>query len=62
MKICRVTHKDLEGPRYAVALGSNVFPLAADFNFDRIEMLAGQAGLPLDEVKLLAPVAPSMTR
>ncbi|HKR22967.1 MAG TPA: fumarylacetoacetate hydrolase family protein, partial [Pyrinomonadaceae bacterium] len=38
---------------------SNVFPLAADFNFDRIEMLAGQTGLPVDEVKLLAPVTPS---
>ena len=59
MKICRITHNDLEGPRYAVVVGSNVFPLAADFNFDRIEMLAGQAGLPLDEVKLLAPVTPS---
>lgn len=59
MKLCRVTHKDLEGPRYAVAIESTVIPLAADFNFERIELPAGQAGLPLDEVKLLAPVTPS---
>ncbi len=59
MKLCRVTHKDLAGPRYAVAVDSTVIPLTADFNFERIELLAGQVGLPLDEVKLLAPVTPS---
>ena len=59
MKLCRITHKDLEGPRYAVIVESTVFPLAVDFDFTRIEMMAGQSGLPLNEVKLLAPVTPS---
>ena len=59
MKLCRITHKDLEGPRYAVIVESTVFPLAVDFDFTRIEMMAGQSGLPLDEVKLVAPVTPS---
>jgi len=59
MKICRIAHKDLEAPRFAVAVESNVFPLAADFNFEKIELLTGHAGIPLAEVKLLAPVTPS---
>jgi 2-keto-4-pentenoate hydratase/2-oxohepta-3-ene-1,7-dioic acid hydratase in catechol pathway len=59
MKICRIAHKDLEGPRYAVIVESTVFPLAVDFHFESIELLASQARLPLDEVTLLAPVAPS---
>ena len=59
MKLCRIAHKDLEGARYAVIVESTVFPLAIDFNFENIELLAGQPGLPLHEVTLLAPVAPS---
>lgn len=59
MKLGRITHKDLEGPRFAVIVESTVVPLAVDFDFGRIEMTASQAGLPLDEVKLLAPVTPS---
>ena len=59
MKLCRIAHKDLEGPRYAVIVDSTVFPLAVDFHFDKIELPAQQAGLPLDEVRLLAPVTPS---
>jgi 2-keto-4-pentenoate hydratase/2-oxohepta-3-ene-1,7-dioic acid hydratase in catechol pathway len=59
MKLCCVAHKDLETPRYGVIVESTVFPLGVDFYFEKIELLAGQAGLPLDEVKLLAPVTPS---
>lgn len=59
MKLCRIAHKDLEGPRYAVIVDSTVFPLAVDFHFDKIELPGQQAGLPLDEVRLLAPVTPS---
>jgi 2-keto-4-pentenoate hydratase/2-oxohepta-3-ene-1,7-dioic acid hydratase in catechol pathway len=59
MKLCRIAHKDLEAPRYAVLAGSTVFPLAVDYHFEKIEMLAGQPELALDEVKLLAPVMPS---
>ena len=40
-------------------LGSNVFPLPADYNFENIVIPNEQSVLPLDEVKLLAPVAPS---
>jgi 2-keto-4-pentenoate hydratase/2-oxohepta-3-ene-1,7-dioic acid hydratase in catechol pathway len=59
MKLCRIAHKDIEGPRYAVMVDSTVFPLAVDFHFDKIELLAQHAGLPLDEVRMLAPVTPS---
>jgi 2-keto-4-pentenoate hydratase/2-oxohepta-3-ene-1,7-dioic acid hydratase in catechol pathway len=59
MQLCRIAHKDLEGPRYAVIAGSTVYPLAADYHFERIELLANQGGLALADVKLLAPVTPS---
>src|SRR5688572_8130597 len=59
MKLCRIAHKDLEGPRHAVIVDSTVFPLAVDFHFEKIDLLAQQARLPLDEVRLLAPVTPS---
>jgi 2-keto-4-pentenoate hydratase/2-oxohepta-3-ene-1,7-dioic acid hydratase in catechol pathway len=39
--------------------GSNVFPLAPDNNFENIETPNEEGVLALDEVKLLAPVAPS---
>jgi 2-keto-4-pentenoate hydratase/2-oxohepta-3-ene-1,7-dioic acid hydratase in catechol pathway len=57
MKLCRIIHKDLENPRFAVIVASTVFPLPAGYNFEPVELPAG--GFPLDEVKLLAPVAPS---
>ena len=44
-------------PRYAVLVGSNVFPLPEDYNFESIQNQ--QTALPLDQVKLLAPVVPS---
>jgi len=59
MKLCRIAHKDLEGPRYAVIVGSTVYPLAADYHFESIELFANQGGLPFADVKLLAPVTPS---
>ena len=59
MKICRISHNSLESPRYAVIVESTVFPLAADYHFEKIELLASHGGLALDEVKLLAPVTPS---
>jgi 2-keto-4-pentenoate hydratase/2-oxohepta-3-ene-1,7-dioic acid hydratase in catechol pathway len=59
MKLCRIAHKDLDAPRYAVIVESTVFPLAVDYHFESIELPASQAGLALDEVKLLAPVTPS---
>jgi 2-keto-4-pentenoate hydratase/2-oxohepta-3-ene-1,7-dioic acid hydratase in catechol pathway len=59
MKLCRISHNSLDTPRHAVVVESTVFPLAADYHFEKIELMAGQGGLALDEVKLLAPVTPS---
>lgn len=59
MKLCRIAHEDFSGPRYAVIVESTVFPFSADYNFEQLEPLSSHPGIPLDEVKLLAPVAPS---
>ncbi len=57
MKLCRISHPSLPEPRYAVLSGSKVFPLPVEYNFENITNEEG--ALALDEVKLLAPVAPS---
>jgi len=57
MKLCRISHPSLPEPRYAVLSGSKVFPLPVEYNFENITNDEG--ALALDEVKLLAPVAPS---
>ncbi|HET6851238.1 MAG TPA: fumarylacetoacetate hydrolase family protein [Pyrinomonadaceae bacterium] len=57
MKLCRISHESLVAARYAVLSGSSVFPLPADYNFGKISDT--ERVLALDEVKLLAPVAPS---
>ena len=59
MRVCRISHESLPAARYAVLEGSNVFPLAPDNNFENIETPNEEGVLALDEVKLLAPVAPS---
>ena len=59
MKLCRISHPSLPEPRYAVLLGSNVFPLPADYNFEEIVIPNDGGMFALDEVKLLAPVVPS---
>ena len=59
MKLCRISHSSLPEPRYAALSGSNVFPLPADYNFENITTSNDEGSLALDEVKLLAPVAPS---
>jgi 2-keto-4-pentenoate hydratase/2-oxohepta-3-ene-1,7-dioic acid hydratase in catechol pathway len=59
MRLCRISHESFETPRYAGLLGSNVFPLPADYNFGNIVIPNEQGVLSLDEVKLLAPVVPS---
>lgn len=59
MKLCRVTHKSLEGPRYAVFDDVEIWPL------DEEHLLAddyderGNQSVPLEEVMFLAPVTPS---
>lgn len=57
MKLCRISHESLDAARYAVLSGLSVFPLPADYNFGKISDT--ERVLALDEVKLLAPVAPS---
>src|SRR5215211_3476636 len=57
MKLCRIAHPSLPEPRFAVLSGSNVFPLPADYNFETVPN--DEDTVALDEVKLLAPVAPS---
>ena len=57
MKLCRISHESLDAARYAVLSGLSVFPLPADYNFGTIADT--ERVLALDEVKLLAPVAPS---
>ncbi|HJS25077.1 MAG TPA: fumarylacetoacetate hydrolase family protein [Pyrinomonadaceae bacterium] len=59
MRLCRISHRSLPEPRYAVLVGSNVFPLPADYSFEKITIPNEENALALDEVKLLAPVAPS---
>jgi 2-keto-4-pentenoate hydratase/2-oxohepta-3-ene-1,7-dioic acid hydratase in catechol pathway len=59
MKLCRISHESLPAPRYAALSGSSVFPLSADYNFEEITISNAHGVLALDEVKLLAPVAPS---
>jgi 2-keto-4-pentenoate hydratase/2-oxohepta-3-ene-1,7-dioic acid hydratase in catechol pathway len=59
LRVCRISHESLPAARYAVLEGSNVFPLAPDNNFENIETPNEEGVLALDEVKLLAPVAPS---
>ncbi len=59
MKLCRISHRTFETARYAVILGSSVFPLPDGYNFENVTIPNGESGLALDEVRLLAPVAPS---
>jgi 2-keto-4-pentenoate hydratase/2-oxohepta-3-ene-1,7-dioic acid hydratase in catechol pathway len=58
MRVGRITHRELDGPRYAVVEGSSVHPLStAAFPLDKTATSA--QALSLDEVTLLAPVQPS---
>ena len=58
MKVCRISHRELDGPRYALVEGSSVHPLStAAFPLDKTARSA--EGLSLDEATLLAPVQPS---
>ena len=59
MKVCRVSHQSFETPRYAVVVSEHVFALPASYSFENIAIPGDAEKLPLDEVKLLAPVAPS---
>jgi 2-keto-4-pentenoate hydratase/2-oxohepta-3-ene-1,7-dioic acid hydratase in catechol pathway len=59
MKVCRISHPSFESARDAVLSESSVFPLPAGYYFESIKSLKEEGALPLDKVKLLAPVSPS---
>lgn len=59
MRLARISHRSLNGPRYASVAQSAVFPFPADFNFERGAAPETVTSFPLDDVKLLAPVVPS---
>lgn len=60
MKLSRIVHESLEGPRYAVILDDQVFSLPPGSTFANVGMpKGGEPGFSLDEVTLLAPVEPS---
>jgi 2-keto-4-pentenoate hydratase/2-oxohepta-3-ene-1,7-dioic acid hydratase in catechol pathway len=58
MKLCRISHPNLEGPRYAALEGLKCFILPVDYNFEKVE-IGKQSTVALDQVKLLPPVTPS---
>src|SRR5919205_3342470 len=57
MKICRIAHHSFVG--YAVIQAPSVYPLPAEYSFDKGITPNQERALALDEVKLLAPVVPS---
>jgi 2-keto-4-pentenoate hydratase/2-oxohepta-3-ene-1,7-dioic acid hydratase in catechol pathway len=59
MKIARISHPTLDTRRYAGVVGSGVLPFPADYSFERAELQQTTTSLPLNEVKLFAPVVPS---
>jgi 2-keto-4-pentenoate hydratase/2-oxohepta-3-ene-1,7-dioic acid hydratase in catechol pathway len=59
MKICRISHSSFKSARYARLSESEVFPFPAGYDFDYLKLPREEGALALDEVKLLAPVAPS---
>jgi 2-keto-4-pentenoate hydratase/2-oxohepta-3-ene-1,7-dioic acid hydratase in catechol pathway len=60
MKLCRVTHKNFESPHYASLESGKVWLIdeGQQFNVTVVPQNA-TTSLPVDEVKLLAPVVPS---
>lgn len=59
MIFTRISHPSLAAPRYAFIFGSAVFPLPPDYGFERVVVSDSGDMLPLEEVRLLAPVVPS---
>ena len=57
MKLCRIA--DNNSGRYAAWSNGKLYPLPADYSFERIEQSDEKSALDLREVRLLAPVAPS---
>ena len=59
MKLCRISIERFNEPRFAVIEGSHVYPLPIDFSPGQPVPPTTGEGLSIQEVTLLAPVAPS---
>jgi 2-keto-4-pentenoate hydratase/2-oxohepta-3-ene-1,7-dioic acid hydratase in catechol pathway len=59
MRICRFTTSDLSVPRFGRLEAESVLPLAADETIESFPFARTDPAIPLSEIKLLAPVAPS---
>src|SRR6267143_3267024 len=59
MKLCRVTHKTFESPRYAYVEDGRVWLINEGEQFDPNHLQQNATSLTVEEVKLLAPVVPS---
>ena len=59
MKLCRFAHPQFIEPQLGLIEDQNVFPLAADEIYTASERPSTGDPLPLDNVRLLAPVTPS---
>jgi len=57
--LCRIAHESLEAPRYAELVDSEVYTLPQGVPFETVYIETREPHFALDEVKLLAPVAPS---
>lgn len=59
MKLCRGQHPSLENPRFGLIDGDTFYPLSNGEFFEGLNAPERGSSLPMDEVKLLAPVTPS---
>src|SRR4030095_811587 len=59
MKLCRIKHKALNSPSYASIENDVVYPVEEGDWFDSRSSPRSATAFPLNEVTLLAPVAPS---
>jgi 2-keto-4-pentenoate hydratase/2-oxohepta-3-ene-1,7-dioic acid hydratase in catechol pathway len=59
MRICRFTTSETRTPRFGLIEGDSVLPFAHGQTIESLPQVQTDSALPLSEVKLLAPVAPS---
>ena len=58
-KLCRIVHESLEGPRYAQIVDGDIYTLPPGIPFETVYVETTEPRFSFEEVKLLAPVAPS---
>src|SRR5258705_12255645 len=60
MKLCRITHRGFDSPRFALIEGSTVLPFEEGSTIEHLDRAAHDGTvLVLDDVNLLAPVTAS---